>query len=52
MDSYICTICGHVYDPGRGEPSMDIPPGIDFQTLPQGWRCPVCQAIPEKFRKV
>jgi rubredoxin len=51
MDSYQCMICGHVYDPGRGEPSVNIPAGTDFSDLPGGWRCPVCQASPEKFRK-
>ncbi|OPX66275.1 MAG: Rubredoxin [Methanoregulaceae archaeon PtaB.Bin056] len=52
MDSYQCMICGHVYDPARGEPSGDVPPGTDFLNLPNGWRCPVCQASPDKFRKV
>jgi len=52
MDSYQCMICGHIYDPGKGEPSMNILAGTDFKDLPSGWRCPVCQATPDKFRIV
>jgi len=52
MDSYQCMICGHVYDPDRGEPSMNIPPGIDFWDLSGDWKCPVCQATPDKFKPV
>ncbi|HOT04352.1 MAG TPA: rubredoxin [Methanolinea sp.] len=52
MDSYQCMICGHIYDPGKGEPSMNILAGTDFSDLPAGWRCPVCQATPDKFRIV
>jgi len=52
MDSYQCTICGHVYEPGKGEPSMNIPGGTDFRDLPGDWRCPVCQATPDKFTRI
>lgn len=34
---YVCAICGHIHEAGDGEE-----PG----------RCPVCQAVPEKFQRV
>ena len=37
-----CSICGHVYDPVLGD--KDAPAGTDFQSLPEGWVCPVCLA--------
>ncbi|MDH7509650.1 MAG: rubredoxin [Methanolinea sp.] len=52
MDSYMCTICGHIYNPDRGEPDMGIPPGIDFSQLPGDWKCPVCKAAPGLFRRL
>lgn len=47
---WLCTYneCEHyVYDPHHGDPvniagDGPIPPGIAFDDLPEGWRCPVC----------
>jgi rubredoxin len=52
MDKYVCTICGHEYNPEKGEPLQDIAPGTDFTTLPDDWQCPVCKASKTSFRKV
>jgi len=52
MDSYKCTICGHVYDPEKGEPLQNIPPGTDFSALPADWRCPGCRAEKPLFDKI
>jgi rubredoxin len=43
-------ICGHEYDPGKGEPIQNIPEGIAFADLPAGWTCPVCGAEKRLFR--
>ncbi len=42
MGKYICTNCGYVYDPARGDPNGGIPPGTSFEALPDGWICPIC----------
>jgi rubredoxin len=52
MDKFICTICGHVYDPAHGEPGQNIPAGIAFEKLPPDWECPVCFSGKDKFEKV
>ncbi len=51
MDPYRCSICGHIYDPKKGEPSEDVPPGTAFEDLPGDWRCPICLAEKDKFSK-
>ena len=44
MQTYTCTVCGHVYDPSEGDPSQGIPVGTSFEDLPDTWVCPVCGA--------
>jgi len=51
MDRYVCTICGHVYNPEKGESLQDIRPGVAFADLPADWTCPVCFAEKTKFVK-
>jgi rubredoxin len=51
MDTYVCTICGHVYNPEKGEPAQGILAGIDFVNLPPDWQCPVCGAKKDEFEK-
>ena len=51
MKPYICTICGHVYDPAVGEPAQGIAPGVAFADLPDDWSCPVCGAAKALFRE-
>ncbi len=50
MERYICGICGHTYDPEKGEPLQNIAPGIPFTDLPEDWLCPVCSAEKKFFR--
>jgi rubredoxin len=51
MERFVCTICGHVYDPEKGERLQNIAPGIAFADLPGDWQCPVCMAKKGEFRK-
>lgn len=51
MSTFTCGICGFVYDPEEGDPSMGIPPGTAFEELPEDYRCPICNAGKEYFRK-
>jgi rubredoxin len=51
MEKYTCNICGHVYNPEKGEPAQNIPPGRDFSDLPDDWKCPICGASKKNFRK-
>lgn len=48
---YTCTVCGYVYDPEKGDPEGNVPPGTRFEDLPEGWVCPVCGAGRDQFAK-
>ena len=49
MKRYICTNCGYIYDPAKGDPMGDIPPGTAFDALPEEWVCPMCYAAKSAF---
>ncbi|HYA15038.1 MAG TPA: flavin reductase [Syntrophales bacterium] len=48
---YICSVCGYVYDPEKGDPDNGIKPGTRFEDLPADWMCPICGADKSKFEK-
>ncbi|MEE9441427.1 MAG: flavin reductase [candidate division Zixibacteria bacterium] len=50
--SYVCEVCGYVYDPAQGDPDNGIEPGTKFEDLPDDWRCPVCDANKSEFEPV
>jgi len=41
--------CKYTYDPEKGDPKQGIPPGTQFEDLPDTWRCPRCKRKKEKF---
>jgi rubredoxin len=51
MDKYVCTICGYVYDPDKGDPTQNVPPKTAFEDLPDDWLCPECGAAKDMFEK-
>lgn len=51
LSKFTCNICGFQYDPEEGDPSMGIPPGTPFEDLPDDYRCPICNAGKDDFRK-
>jgi len=51
-ENYVCVICGYTYNPEEGDPSMGIPPGTSFEDLPEDYKCPICNASKEYFKKV
>lgn len=50
MKKYECTVCGYVYDPAKGDPDRNIPPGTPFEQLPDDWVCPDCGATKDMFQ--
>ena len=52
MDKYECQACGYIYDPEKGDPDGDVPPGMAFANLPDDWVCPSCGAAKDQFAKV
>ena len=48
---YVCSVCGYVYDPAKGDLDSGIAPGTRFEDIPDSWICPVCGAEKSKFEK-
>ena len=44
MKTYVCTICGFIYDEAKGIPNAGIAPGTRWDELPGNWVCPLCGA--------
>lgn len=38
-----------IYDPAKGIPDYDIPPGVPFEELPEDFVCPVCGDVKRQF---
>ena len=49
MGTYICDVCGYVYDPEVGDPDNDVAPGTAFTDLPPEWLCPDCGVGTDEF---
>ena len=49
MATYVCELCGYVYNPSEGDPENGIAPNTDFEDLPDDWVCPLCGASKEDF---
>lgn len=52
MDKYVCTVCGYVYDPEKGDATQSIAPGTAFENLPEDWVCPECGVGKDQFEKM
>ncbi len=49
MVSYICNVCGYIYNPEDGDPDGGIAPGTLFESIPDDWVCPVCGVGKDDF---
>lgn len=49
MKKYVCTICGWIYDPVKGDPEGGILPGTPFEEIPSDWVCPLCGVGKDDF---
>lgn len=50
--TYMCVICGFVYEEELGLPEEGIAPGTLWKDVPDSWRCPDCGASKEDFEMV
>ncbi len=49
---YICSGCGYIYDPEKGDATQNVAPGTAFEDLPEDWVCPICKMKKEAFNPV
>lgn len=50
--TWICRICGHIYDEAEGSVDEGIAPGTRFEDLPPDWVCPECGARKDDFEPI
>ena len=50
--TYMCLICGFIYDEAAGIPDEGIPPGTRWEDVPMNWTCPECGARKDDFEMV
>ena len=52
MKTYMCVVCGFVYEEEKGWPQEGIPPGTRWEDVPENWKCPECGAAKSDFEMV
>jgi len=50
--SWVCLICGWIYNEEEGLPEEGIAPGTRFAAIPDDWRCPLCDVSKAEFAVV
>ncbi|NBT55526.1 MAG: rubredoxin [Betaproteobacteria bacterium] len=50
--TWMCLICGWIYDEALGDPDTGIAPGTRWADVPLNWTCPECAARKEDFELV
>ncbi len=50
--TWMCLVCGFVYDEEKGLPEEGLAPGTRWQDVPMNWTCPECGARKEDFEMV
>ena len=51
MKTYVCSVCGYVYEEAAGIPEDGIAAGTKWADLPESWVCPVCGAAKSEFEE-
>ncbi|MEY2781726.1 MAG: hypothetical protein RL307_1430 [Pseudomonadota bacterium] len=52
VKTWMCLICGWIYDEEQGAPEEGIAPGTPWEQVPMNWTCPECGARKEDFEMV
>jgi rubredoxin len=47
--TWMCLICGWIYDEEGGSPAEGIAPGTRWEAVPPNWTCPECGARKDDF---
>ena len=49
--SFVCGICGYVYNEAETPYELGLPEGTAFFDLPDDWVCPLCGAAKDEFHE-
>ena len=47
--TWLCVVCGLIYDEARGWPDDGIVAGTRWEDVPADWKCPECKVGKEDF---
>ena len=47
--TWMCVVCGFVYDEAAGLPEEGIAPGTRWEDVPDTWTCPDCGVTKDDF---
>jgi rubredoxin len=50
--TWMCLICGWIYDEAAGLPEEGLAAGTRWEDIPPNWTCPECGARKEDFEMV
>ena len=50
--SWMCIVCGWIYDEKLGAPEEGLAPGTRWADVPEDWTCPDCGAYKDEFEMV
>ncbi|WP_341677301.1 rubredoxin [Niveibacterium sp. SC-1] len=52
FQTWMCLICGFIYDEAAGLPGEGLAPGTRWADVPPNWTCPECGARKDDFELV
>lgn len=52
MRTYMCVVCGFVYEEAKGLPQEGIAAGTRWEDIPENWKCPECGALKSDFEMI
>jgi rubredoxin len=47
--TWMCVVCGFIYDEAKGLPEEGIAPGTRWEDIPETWTCPDCGVTKSDF---
>ena len=47
--TWMCVVCGFIYDEAKGLPDEGIAPGTRWEDVPDTWTCPDCGVTKDDF---
>ncbi|MES2670390.1 MAG: rubredoxin [Pseudomonadota bacterium] len=47
--TWMCVVCGFIYDEAKGLPDEGIAPGTRWDDIPDTWTCPDCGVTKSDF---
>lgn len=50
--TWMCVVCGFIYNEAEGLPEEGIPPGTRWADVPETWTCPDCGVGKSDFEMI